>query len=122
VADHGGLAELEIEYVAGVDSRVDTPDDAQRLAGREPNAGERAAGREVGIPSNELVDRDGHGRRRPGVSFHSCFLLMHQAIFSRWLRPRASTACAWTGATSSLALSPPNAAPTTVRAARLPLD
>ena len=45
----------------------------------------------------------------------------HQATFSRWLRPRASTTLACTGATSSLALSEPNGAPTTVRTARLPL-
>src|SRR5947209_3481311 len=46
---------------------------------------------------------------------------LHQATFSRWLRPRASTTCACRGATSSLALSEPNGAPTTVRTARLPL-
>ncbi len=47
---------------------------------------------------------------------------IHHATFSRWLSPRASTAFAWTGATSSFALSEPNAAPTTVRVARLHLD
>jgi len=46
---------------------------------------------------------------------------IHQAIFSRWLRPRASTTLDCTGATSSLAWSEPNGAPTTVRTARLPL-
>src|SRR5258705_2250569 len=45
---------------------------------------------------------------------------LHQATFSRWLRPRASTTLACTGATSSLALSEPNGAPTTVRTGRLP--
>src|SRR5262249_30283958 len=45
----------------------------------------------------------------------------HQATLSRWLRPRASTTWDCTGATSSLALSEPKGAPTTVRAARVPL-
>src|SRR5467141_562850 len=62
VAHHYRLAELEIKYVARVHARVDTADDAQRLVGREREAGERAAGGEVGIPSDELVDRDGHRR------------------------------------------------------------
>src|SRR5262249_41110718 len=37
---------------------------------------------------------------------------IHQATFSRWLRPRAPTTWDCTGATSSLALSEPNGAPT----------
>ena len=37
--------------------------------------------------------------------------IIHHAIFSRWLRPNASTTFVWTGATSSLTLSEPNAGP-----------
>src|SRR6266568_5985152 len=43
----------------------------------------------------------------------SSFRLMgNYATFSRWLRPSASATLACTGATSSLALSEPNGAPT----------
>src|SRR6188472_1493276 len=56
-----------------------------------------------------------------GLGMTSSFRLMgnwdarcwiHQATFSRWLRPRASTTLDCTGATSSLAWSEPNGAPT----------
>ena len=40
---------------------------------------------------------------------------IHQATFSRRLRPRASITSAWTGTTSPVALSEPKGAPTTVR-------
>src|SRR5690349_12303108 len=64
-----------------------------------------------------------------GLGMTSSFRLMgnwdarcwiHQATFSRWLRPSASTTLDCTGAASSLAWSEPNGAPTTVRTARLP--
>src|SRR5207237_622939 len=67
-------------------------------------------------------DRDHGPAIRMADEHHGTFdLVDDQATFWRWLRPRASTTWAWTGATSSLALSEPNGAPTTVRTARLPL-
>src|SRR5262249_36834481 len=85
-----GEGRLRVGHLA----RLRGPGDAGLLAARDDQLNERRRG--VATASEGLA-KEKHGQA--------------DAIFSRWLRPRASTAFAWTGATSSLALSEPNAAP-----------
>src|SRR5215469_7099502 len=84
----------------------------------EPVEHRPPAGRVSESAVNENDCRTRHDEFLSSRGQLGCPLLDSSATFSRWLRPRASTTLAWTGATSSLALSEPKGAPTTVRPPR----
>src|SRR5262249_46551073 len=115
--DHGALELVDDRcrkgrVVGDAAQRVRRREHAVAVAG-EPVVHRPAAGRVSERAVNENDCRAGHD------DFLS--LVVDQATFSRWLRPRASITLACTGATSSLAWSEPNGVPTTVRTGRLPL-
>src|SRR5262249_20743096 len=60
VAHDDRLTELETQYVAGVDPRVDTADHPQCRVGREGESLECSAGGERCVPSDEFGCVDGH--------------------------------------------------------------
>src|SRR5207247_8303942 len=134
--DHGAAVRMADED----DGAVDLVDDRRGVGSVVGEPAQRVRRRENGVtvtdepvvhrpPAGRVSERavnenDGRTRHNEFLSFGGqlaarCWI--HQATFSRWLRPRPSTTLACTGATSSLAWSEPNGAPTTVRTARLPL-
>src|SRR5262249_17922677 len=122
---NGGLAEARCRQV-GAPSRSTLRLGPFNLRIEQRNGGGPAEG--GGEATNEGARRD--HRRLPGPDEYTASgrtvidplpALAAHATSARWPRPSASTTCAWIGAVCAFTASEPKAAPTTVRAGRLPL-
>ena len=64
VAHHNGVAKLETEHMARVDTRVDAADNPKGLVRGEWETGEGTASGEPGVALGQFVGADGHDKER----------------------------------------------------------